>query len=193
MSPGCLAVVSLSRPRERHRKKNGNQKPPQAESEVQTREPLVGRRLCLRARLLYLCHPPCAPRKESLRAVRAPRNTRGRRRTNAAAPPRTLHHSGSARVAKPAPLFFPNLHHCRPAPNGPWRLTSRSGPILPAGSRATRPIKAAAPVRPHFDGGAGRTRPPSHHCGGGGERPLTWPYGYRGGAALPRDTLLPSP
>ena len=106
--------------------------------------------------------------------------------------PRTLHHSGSARVAKPAPLFFPNLHHCRPAPNGPWRLTSRSGPILPAGSRATRPIKAAAP-RLHFNGGADRTRSPPHQGGGGGERPLTWLYGYRGGAALPRDTLLPFP
>ena len=48
---------------------------------------------------------------------------------------------------------LPNLHHCRAAPNGPQRLTLRSGPILHAGGYATRPIKATAPVRPHFDGG----------------------------------------
>ena len=53
-------------------------------------------------------------------------------RTNVVAPPWTLHHNGSARVAKPAPLFFPNLHHCRTAPNGPCRLTFCIGPILHA-------------------------------------------------------------
>ena len=89
-----------------------------------------------------------------------------------------------------APCWQTEIAH-RPVAPLPTRIMSpaslsgatiHSGLNLPAGGRATRPIKATAQMWPQFTGGAGRTRPPPCICAGRGRADARLAYGYRGGA-----------
>ena len=149
-------------PREQHPKQDGKKDSRYADAQIRAQKICALQRTRVRLRLL-LSHLLCASQDKPLGAIGAPRNIRGGRRLHAT--PLQAVRPGwpccPARVAKPCPVVVPYLHPCRAAPEGSRRLTLRSGPSLPAGGRASRPIKAAAP-RPHFPGGAGRTRSPPH-------------------------------